>query len=57
MQDVEKYQKWLSDKDLRVIAARSGVPYATLWHIKTGKTKRTTDFVAAELDAVMNCPR
>jgi hypothetical protein len=54
MQTAEKYKNWLEDKDLRVISQKTGISYQTLWHIKTGRTKRTTDFVAAELEAYTN---
>lgn len=31
------WQKWLSDRDLREVSARTGVRYLTLWRIKRGK--------------------
>ena len=54
MQTADRYKNWLEDKDLRVIAQKTGLAYQTLWEIKRGRTKRVTEATAAELDEVMN---
>jgi hypothetical protein len=45
----QQAQKWLYDKDLRVIEAQTGVPYATLWRIKAGRVRNLSQRTSAAL--------